>query len=511
MISLAPRRVRHHFLLPLIAVLLLCGTTLTNAKTITDGATSRAALAARINAVIKQPRFAAAHWGIAVVSLDHGNTLYAHDADQLAQPASTAKLFTAALSLSTLGENHRIPTLLLASGPLKHGRLHGSLLLYGLGDPTLGTASSADWADQLATQVAARGLHAVHGDLIADDTYFSGPAYGSGWEVGDILSSFAVPASALSVGENVLKVTVSPGSSPGRPARIKLDPAAASPIVVNQLMTSAAGTRNNINLYRAPGRHALQAFGSIAANAPVQHFELSVPDPALLAGLQLRDALKRHGIRIRGKVRVLHWPQSDTALMTSSKLLGEVWSPPLSEILHEGLKRSQNLYLQNLLLAVGAREPPAAPGFSDTESRGLKAMQQQVLDPAGIAKSTVLLSEGSGLSRRDLVTPDALVRLLVYMSHQPYAKTLRNALPIAGVDGTLAYRMRHTAAENNMHAKTGSMTYVSCLAGYVTSASGERLAFAIMLNNYEHPEDAPNVSNGVDAIAELLANYRGAH
>jgi D-alanyl-D-alanine carboxypeptidase/D-alanyl-D-alanine-endopeptidase (penicillin-binding protein 4) len=135
---------------------------------------------------------------------------------------------------------------------------------------------------------------------------------------------------------------------------------------------------------------------------------------------------------------------------------------------------------------------------------------QQVLDQAGIAKSTVLLSEGSGLSRRDLVTPDALVRLLAYMSHQPYAKTLRQALPIAGVDGTLAYRMRQTAAENNVHAKTGSMSYVSCLAGYVTSASGERLAFAIMLNNYDRPDDAPRISSDVDAIAVLLANYRGA-
>ncbi len=509
MISLHLRRPHRHFLLSLITICLLAGTAAARAAApATTAATSQAALAAQIDALIDQPRFAAAHWGITVVSLDHDRTLYAHDADQLLQPASTAKLFTAALSLSTLGENYRIPTRLLATGPFHHGRLDGSLLLQGLGDPTLGTASSIDWADQLAAQAEARGLHAVRGDLIADDSYFAGPAHGSGWEVDDILSSFAVPASALSVGENVVKVTVSAGSAPGKPAQVRLEPAAANSSVVSQLLTTAAGTRNDINLYRAPGQSTLQAFGGIAVDSPTQHFELSVPDPAQLAGQQLRDVLKRHGIRVSGHLRVLHWPQSDAALRASSEMLGEVWSPPLGEILKRGLKRSQNLYLQNLLLTVGAREPAAAPGFSSTESRGLNALQA-LLGHAGIAPSAVLLSEGSGLSRRDLVTPRAMVRTLAYLSRQPYAQTLRDALPIAGIDGTLAYRMRGTAAENNVHAKTGSMSYVSCLAGYVTSASGEHLAFAIMLNNYDRPDDAPRISSDVDAIAVLLANYRG--
>jgi D-alanyl-D-alanine carboxypeptidase/D-alanyl-D-alanine-endopeptidase (penicillin-binding protein 4) len=162
-------------------------------------AVTRAGLAAQIDAQIGQPRFAAASWGIAVVSLDSGRTLYAHHADQLLQPASTAKLFAAALSLSTLGPDYRMPTRLLAGGRIVSGRLNGPLILYGMGDPTLGTDSSADWADQLANQAAARGLRFVQGDLVADDSYFAGPAYGSGWEAGDLQSWFAVPASALSV------------------------------------------------------------------------------------------------------------------------------------------------------------------------------------------------------------------------------------------------------------------------------------------------------------------------
>ena len=470
---------------------------------------NQAALAARIDALIDQPRFSGASWGIAVVSLDSGHTLFAHRADQLLQPASTAKLFTAALSLSTLGPEYRMPTRLLASGRIAHGRLHGDLVLYGTGDPTLGTAGSADWADQLASQMAARNVTLVRGDLIADDSYFAGPAYGSGWEADDLQSSFAVPASALSVQENIVQVTVSPGAAAGRPARLQFEPSDARPDVAGELLTAAPGTPDDINLYRAPGQDTVHAFGDIAADGPAQHFKLAVPDPAQLAGLQLREALKRHGIRVTGKLRVLHWPQDDRALLAQAGLLGEVLSPPLQEILQRGLKRSQNLYLQNLLLNVGAHvQDPVDTGFSSTESRGI-AVLGQLLGEIGIPPSASLLGEGTGLSRRDLVTPQALVRILVYLAAQPYAAMVREALPIAGVDGTLIGRMRRTAAENNVHAKTGSMSYVSCLAGYVTSASGEHLAFAIMLNNYDRPADAPDASTDVDAIAVLLANYRG--
>lgn len=157
--------------------------------------------------MIGQPRFAHASWGIAVRSLDSGRTLYAHRADRLAHPASTAKLITAAASLATLGPTCQFSTRVLSRGMIHHGRLDGALILYGMGDPTLGTDSSSDWAEQLAAQLYARGVCQVHGDLIADDSHFTGPSFGVGWEAGDLQSRFAVPSSALSVDENVVKVT----------------------------------------------------------------------------------------------------------------------------------------------------------------------------------------------------------------------------------------------------------------------------------------------------------------
>ncbi len=474
------------------------------------GATSTTMLARQIDAQIDQPRFAAARWGIAVVSLDSGRVLYAQHADQLLQPASTAKLFTAALSLATLGADYRIPTQLLGHGRVRHGRLDGPLILRGMGDPTLGTAASRDWADQLASQLAARGIKRVRGDLIAAASFFSGPWFGSGWEADDLQSGFAVPASALSVGENVVDVTVTPAASAGLTASLTLDPIDGIPNLSGQIITTLPHAPSDINLYRAPGDHRLYAFGTVAADAPTQHYNRAVVDPARLAGQQLRQALARQGIHLSGSVRVLHWPQDDTALLTHADVLAEVWSPPLMEILQRGLKRSQNLYLQNLLLSVGVQTQASDPatGFTSSEGHAIHALQQ-LLATIGIAPSASLLDEGTGLSRRDLVTPNALVHLLVYLAAQPYGECLRAALPIAGVDGTLHGRMRGTAAENNLHAKTGSMTYVDSLAGYVTSAAGERLAFAIMLNNYQPPADGPSASSDVDAIALLLANYRG--
>ncbi|WP_266160066.1 D-alanyl-D-alanine carboxypeptidase/D-alanyl-D-alanine endopeptidase [Dyella silvatica] len=472
-------------------------------------------LAAQIDEQINQPRFATASWGIAVVSLDTGRTLYTHQADQLFQLASTAKLFTAALTLSELSADSRVSTRLLAGDGLHNGQLQGPLILYGMGDPTLGAdTATLNWADQLATQLAERGVRLVHGDLIADDTFFASPPMGSGWEAIDLQSWFAVPTSALSVQDNQVDVTVSPGRAEGESAVLAFDPPDALPTVINQLTTSAPHSRNDINLYRAPGADTLNAFGNIAVRTPAQGFKLAVPDPALLAGMQLLQALARHGIHVDGKVQTRHWPQSSASLREGTSTVAEVQSPTVGQILQLGLKHSQNLYMQNLLLLAGtkaqadAMQDPAPPtGFVTTEAWGIRALRQ-LLDRIGIPASASMIEEGTGLSRRNLATPNAMTRLLGFLASQPYAATLHDMLPIAGIDGTLQWRLRNTPASNNVHAKTGSMSQVHALAGYVTSAAGEHLAFAIMLNNYEPPAGAPSASRDLDVIAVLLANLR---
>jgi D-alanyl-D-alanine carboxypeptidase/D-alanyl-D-alanine-endopeptidase (penicillin-binding protein 4) len=469
-----------------------------------------AATRAAIDAHIALPRFAAARWGIAVVSLDSGRTLYAHDADTLFQPASTAKLYTAALVLNGLDTGYRIPTRVHGPAPDRRGRGDGLLVLYGRGDPTLGAdASSADWADALAGQLAARGVRRVRGDLVADATYFSGPPLGDGWEASDLLAGFAAPASALGTDENQLRLRVTPAAHTGQPARITFDPPWAATSLEGSLLTSPAGTAADINFYRKPGSERLHAFGSVPAQSSPRSFRLAMADPARAAGMALLQALQRRGIEVDGRLRVLYWPQQDPASRTGA-VLAEVRSPPLMTILREGLKRSQNLYLQNLLQLAGTRaqaaaagDPTAPAGFLGAADWGIRALHQ-LLGRIGIAPSASLIGEGTGLSRRDLTTPRALVRLLAFLANGPAADALRDMLPVAGVDGTLAGRMRGTPAAGNLHAKTGSMTYVNCLAGYVTSAAGEHLAFAILLNGYVPPKGTL-ASTDIDAIAVWLA------
>lgn len=473
------------------------------------------ALAADIDAITRQPRYAAASWGIAVISLDSGRMVYAQHAGQLFQPASTAKLFTAALTLSTLAADYRIPTRLLSPATVKHGRLDGPLLLYGMGDPTLGTpGANPAWADDLAGQLASRGVHEIRGDLIADDSYFAGPQLGSGWEASDLLGWFAAPASALSVHENIVALTVTPGAAAGKSAELSFTPDVATPPLAGALATTAPHSHEDINLYRAPGDPLLHAFGSIAAGTPPHTYRLAIPDPARQAGEELRAALARHGIRLEGRLRVRHWPERDDALHDAQPL-AEVLSPPVSDILTQGLKRSQNLYLQNLLQIDGIRaqaaaenQPDAPTGFLSSEAWGLRALHD-LLERIGIAPSSVLLEEGTGLSRGDLATPEAMVRLLQYLAAQPWSATLRDMLPVAGVDGTLEWRLRDGPAADKVQAKTGSMTHVHSLAGYVTTAGGQRLAFAILLNNDEREPGAPPPNHDIDAIVQLLAGWRG--
>ncbi len=481
--------------------------------TAVDDQSTLAALALRIDAHLAEPAFADAAWGVQVVSLDTGKTLYSHNADKLLVPASTAKLYTAALALDTFGPDYRIPTSLFATEKAgRDGELRGDLVLVGYGDPTLGVDKRVSWADTLAIALRKTGVRSVRGSLIADATWFAAPLYGSGWEAADLQSWFGAPVSALSVDENVVRVEVRPAPQPGTLARVRFDPPESALELDNQLLTLRAPARTDISLYRAPGESILHVFGSMASNAEVQFYRLAAHDPALIAAEQLRAALARQGVSVQGKSRSVYWPARNDALAGDRILrIADVWSPPLAEIVNRGLKVSQNLYLQNMLLMVGAKAAAdqraageeSAP-FRSSESRGIQALRSY-LRKIGVPMDGVLIEDGPGLSRRDLTSPAALTSLLAHLGETPAAKAFRVALPEAGVDGSLTGRMRNSAAEGRIHAKTGSMAFTYSLAGYALTASDERLAFAIMLNNYRRPVDAGRPTAELDAIAIMLA------
>jgi D-alanyl-D-alanine carboxypeptidase/D-alanyl-D-alanine-endopeptidase (penicillin-binding protein 4) len=439
-------------------------------------------LGQRIDAHLTAPRFAAASWGVAVVSLDDGHVVYQHDSQRLLLPASTAKLYTAAFTLDRLGAGYRTHTDVVATSAIERGRLRGTLVLRGRGDPTL--AGDA-WADALASQLHDKGLTRLDGDIVGDDTAFAGPPVGSGWEAGDLQDDYAAVAGGLDIDENTMTVTLGAGTVGVLPG--------------DAAVTLAVQSAAALQVYRAPGSTTVHVLGGTDDGAPARRLRLSLPDPALTAARRLQAALARQGIRVDGEARSVHWPVPPP----SGDVLASFASPTLGDILHAGLKRSQNLYLQSAFLLGGLEATDqAAPRTEDRAAVAIAAW----LDARGIGASSVLLEEGTGLSRRDLTTASALTRLLVLEDASPDAAAWRDRLPLAAVDGTLAKRMTGTAAAANVQAKTGSMTYVNALAGYVTTKAGQRLAFAILLNNYRAPEGT-NVpaSADVDAIAIMLA------
>ena len=473
-----------------------------------------ASLGERIRSLIEAPRFAAATWGIKVVSLDSGRVLFETNAGKYLVPASNTKLFTAAMALQELGPDLRIRTSLYGSAPPgADGALPGDLILYGRGDPTLmrpwnGGPYRPDPLETLAQQLQDQGVRTVQGDLVGDDSYFSGPPFGPGWEWEDLRFAYGAEPTALTLHHNVVDVWVYPAPSPGRPCFLFAQPGQGLASFSNATLTCAPGAEQPVRADRAPYETAVRVTGSLAPGADPVRLTITVRDSALWAARLLERALARHGIQVLGQVKAVHFLDRPAPLDPGRLTeLGQLESPPLLEILRDLLKDSNNLYAQLLLLQAGARRP----GPAGTLPRGLQAMAAWMAR-AGLAPGSAVLEEGSGLSRGNLLKPDGIIQLLVYMDRQPEAAEFRSLLPIAGVDGTLRMRLAGTAAQGNLRAKTGTLRNTHALSGYVTGAGGERLAFAILRNNY-HPE--PGSTNppqaDLDAIAELLAQFSSGY
>lgn len=482
---------------------------------------ARDPLAQRIAKFLGAPRFDGAEWGIDVVDADSGRVLYSHQPQKLFVPASNAKLYTAALALDVLGPGTRFRTSLYASAsPGPAGILDGNLILYGGGDPSLGNpavaADNAYWIEQFANAVVASGINRVTGAIIGDDTLFRGPAFSASWEVGDLGASYAPRVSALTSHGNLMLVEVTRNN--GHCCRVQVEPHSA--VDVLNLTGDSVGDDSGLLIHRPAGSFRLIVGGALPKSSNGRRFVIPVPDPALLAAKRLRTALVAHGVQVDGPARARHWPLA-SARSGNETLVAQTLSPPLGELIGHMLKQSDNLYAQTMLLNVGVafaragrcsdreRLPRSTEGWAQCAMRALLAR-------IGIEDKQAFLAEGSGLSRHDLVAPAATTSLLMWVKRQPFANDFVAALPVAGEDGTLAWRLANGPASHNLRAKTGTLSHVSALSGYVENAAGEQLVFAIYLNRYLRPRDSmgravpPSPRDDVDAIARMIAES-GTH
>jgi D-alanyl-D-alanine carboxypeptidase/D-alanyl-D-alanine-endopeptidase (penicillin-binding protein 4) len=474
---------------------------------------TRAELQTRINEHLGQARFASALWGVKIASLDSGKALFEHNAGKLFKPASNAKLFTGALALDRLGPDHRIKTSFYAAArPDSDGTLHGDLIAYGRGDPSFAARfNNGDYGKSLRELVAAlvtAGVKRIEGDLIGDESYFRGPPFGSSWTWDDLQNYYGAEVSALTQEDNVVDLVVKPGPKTGAACLIVGQPETAFLTFMNRTKTVDRSGRPAISLYRPLGENVVYVSGQLPLGTN-QIDAVSVHNPALWFVTRLKQALEQRGVTVSGKPRAMNWLDREVNPLEVTKLveIGSTESPPLSELVGKMMKPSQNLYAQLLLLQVGARRQKSEDSNQTTEQAGIVELQRFATE-AGIPRGGLWFDEGSGLSRRALVTPNAIVGLLEFMGRHRYAEVYRESLPVAGVDGTLRNRMKGTAAERNVRAKTGTIGGVNTLSGYVTTAAGERLAFSLMVNAYD--SDGKNSpKNDLDSIAVMLAEFKG--
>jgi D-alanyl-D-alanine carboxypeptidase/D-alanyl-D-alanine-endopeptidase (penicillin-binding protein 4) len=477
--------------------------------TLTSVAAQHKELAKRVDAILARTDVARGFWGVEIEELDTGSVVYSHEADRLYTPASNTKLFTTAAALALIGPDYRVRTTVeSATGPDKYGRLSGDLVLVGRGDPNLSgrtlpynlktqrPLSPAHVLEELADQVVAHGVKVIDGDIVADDSFFVYERYGEGWSQDDLVWEWGAPVSALAINDNVVYVNILPAERVGERAFVGIAPFAEYYHIENRVLTSPPGTGpRKVFIQRQPGSNRLEIWGNIPLDDAGVGEALAIEEPAEFCARLFWELLEKRGVVLYGQTRARHTAMASLGAITVTTNVpfgGGIDTQPISQtpvVLaeHDSLplgldiqvinKVSQNLHAEMLLRLLGREK-----GTSGSIAGGLEIVRG-FLTQADVRPEEYAFYDGSGLSRQNLVTPRATVRLLRYAAKQSWGAEYVDSLPMAGVDGTLASRFKTLPPGAILRAKTGSLDHVNVLSGYLTTAKGVRLVFSIMSNN----------------------------
>lgn len=454
-----------------------------------------------LDALLTASPLAHGYWGVLAKSLDTDETLYALNAHRLLMPASTMKIVTIAAAGERLGWDYRYETRLVGTGPIEGGVLNGDLLVIGSGDPSIveREGMSARLFEHWAEQLKAAGVRTIAGRIIGDDNSFDDEALGFGWSWDDLAEGYAAAIGALQYNENTVDATIAPGALVGDPAAVTIAPGGSGLVVHNGIRTTPAGTAPSIAVRRLAGSSRLELRGSAPLGGAPTVRPLSVVNPTLFFLTALGTALAANGIDVRGPAEDID-DLPDAPGRNGGPSLVIHRSASLATLAVTLMKESRNLYAETFLKTTGD-----AAGVGTSEHG--RAATMAVLQRWGLPAGELIQMDGSGLSRYDYVTAATLVGILTRARRDDMLRgTFEASLPIAGRDGTLAERMKDTAAEGNARAKTGSMSNVRALAGYVTTADGEPVAFAVLANNFETPPEV--ITRTIDAMVVRLAEFR---
>lgn len=437
-----------------LLTLLFCAALLTAAQPLTD----------RLQRLMDDPVLAASEAGIAVYDLTNGKPVFTHQSGKLYRPASVEKLITCITALTQLGTDYALRTELFADGPVTDGTLQGNLYVRGGFDSEF----DDDDMQRLTGLVRSAGIRRIEGSVVGDVSMKDSLYYGEGWSWDDARFDFQPCLSPLMYRKGCVRVTVRPGSN-GTPPQVTVSPASTFYTLTNEALsrTPSAGRFTvdrdwmfQSNEIRVRGN----AVRTVVKDIPLfgsEHYFLYV----------FTERLRQAGISVG--------PYDLGLVPDRVRSLGAVVRP-LTEVLCQALKESDNLSAEALFYHLGHRLHPEHPA---TAADAVEAIGT-LITALGRDPEAYSITDGSGVSLYDYVSPDLLLSFLIHAYDHPelYA-VLKRALPTAGVDGTLARRMKGTPAEGRVHAKTGTVTGVSSLAGYARAADGRLLAFVIINQN----------------------------
>ena len=482
--------------------------------TTTGAASARVALRRSIDSMLAMPTLRSASWGILIVDPAAAETLYSHNATKLLIPASNQKLVSSSVMLEQLGPDFRYRTTFGVRGHMSGDTLVGDLAVIGRGDPTTSNHMKKDAMQPLrdiADSLAAHGVHHVTGSVVAVGNAFPGPVAGATWPWDGLDATSYAGVDELLFNEGLSVVRVRAGAHAGDSATVETLPASTYPRIRSTAVTVPVPIADGTNEARRPPRgfgrggpgtrlrlwHDTTAAGIVALSGEIalgDSAELVItqhdPDEAYVAALT--EALTQRGISVARQ------PSGGTTDRVDS--LFTVQSVPLRDILPIILKPSQNQIAEAFLRTLGLER--TGVGTADS---GRKVVERQ-FEEWKIPADGYVVRDGSGLSRNDYLSPEAIVGILDVMRRSPNFELFRQSLPNAGVDGTIASRMKGTAAENNLHAKTGTLPMVRSLSGYVTTPDGRLLEFSILCNGWTAPQS--EVDAVADAIGVRLASLR---
>jgi D-alanyl-D-alanine carboxypeptidase/D-alanyl-D-alanine-endopeptidase (penicillin-binding protein 4) len=480
-----------------------------------------AELQARIRLMLSRPQLQRGQVGVKIVSLDTNKTVFETNAEKYFMPASNMKSYTVAAALEKLSPDFRFVTSVFAPAmPDASGTIRGDLTVYGRGDVSFSNSfNDGDYykgLDALVTRIAQSGVKRVEGNLVGDESYFSGNPIPYGWEWDDLQWSSGAEISAFNINNNTLKLSVKPGGN-NMPCVVQILPVNTIYKTVNQCVTNNSSVKSELKITKKLDLNVLEVSGTLPPNDKGFDGVITVSHPADLFVEMLRGLLVQKGIVITGRNRVIG--TKDKSILPSPQVeIAKLESLPFSVIAAKTMKPSQNLYTETILWTLGEQGKTIANGATNsTEQTPLnnpKAtsaergifMVRNFLREIGVAPDSVIQWDGSGLSRHNLITPASAVHLYAFMSKSRYANVWRESLTVGAVDGTLQNRFKGTIAAGNVRGKTGTIDQVSTLSGYVTTAAGEKLAFSILVNGVG---DVKIRQAAIDEIVVALAGFNG--